>query len=255
MDSVLYSTCEEFIKNRDLLKDEFKREGMVMHLTGAAMLASMEDAPGAEALIENEKTLKKLEGIFSPFRGVLKLPVVINMAMSEDPEEYLRLVRKAYDLICAKMGSRNERYYVPAMSVAAGAGSEDELAGRVDDNLALMTEDRSLDDLLAELGMSEDEIESAAAEVEEFLKAQKGFGALAGGAKMRKAYAKMLVCIAKSKEAGAADIVSADAVDKAMESRFRAAEMAQTQAALQGQLMLQTQILLQTQMTMLNTHL
>ena len=242
MNDNLRRTCETFINNRDLLKENFKREGMAMHMMGAAILTSIENAPDAETLLENEKILKKLEGIFSPFRGFLKLPVIINMAMSDDPEEYLKLVRKAYDLICSKKGSRNESFYIPAMSVALDAGTEDELADIIDES-GLLVEGKDMDALLSELGLSDEELASDVKEVAAFLKTQKGFGSLSGGSKMRESYAKMLVSIAVSKGSEAAELVAEDAVTKAIESRYRAMQSAHAHLLLQNQIMLQNQLL------------
>ena len=242
MNDNLRRTCETFINNRDLLKENFRRERMAMHMMCAAILTSIEDAPDAEALLENEKILKKLEGIFSPFRGFLKLPVIINMAMSDDPEEYLKLVRKAYDLICSRKGSRNESFYIPAMSVALAASSEDEMAELIDES-GMLDDGRDMDALLAELGLSGEELASDVKEAAEFLKNQKGFGALAGGSKMRESYAKMLVSIAVSRGSEAAELVAEDAVTKAIESRYRAMQSAHAHLLLQNQIMLQNQLL------------
>ena len=242
MDAVLRNTCEAFIENRDMLKENFKREGMAMHMMGAAILTSIENAPDAEALLENEKILKKLEGIFSPFRGFLKIPVIINMAMSEDPENYLKMVRKAYDLICSKKGSRNESFYIPAMSVALDAGTEDDLAEIIDES-GLLDDGMDMDALLSELGLSDEELANDVKEAADFLKTQKGFGALSGGSKMRESYAKMLVSIARSEGSEAAELAAEDAVNKAIESRYRAMQSAHAHLLLQNQIMLQNQLL------------
>ena len=243
MDAALKKTCESFINNRDILKENFKHDGMAMHLMGAALLTSIENAPDGETLKKNEKILKKHEGIFSPFRGVLKLPVIINMSMREDAEEYLRMIRVAYDLICAKMGSRNERYYLPATSLAMAADTEDELAEIVDKSEQLLAADRSMDDLMTELGLSEEEITKDIKEVSDYLKTQKGFGAIGIGSEMRKTYAKMLVGIARSSDSAAAEITSGEVLDKAIESRYRAAQTAFSNLLLEEQLTAQMLLL------------
>ena len=251
MDAVLRNVCETFIDNRDMRKENFKREGMAMHMMGAAILTSIENAPKAAALIENEKILKKHEGIFSPFRGSLKLPVIINMAMSDDPEDYLKLVRKAYDLICSRKGSRNESFYIPAMGVALNAGTEDELAEIIDES-GLLDDEKDMDELLSELGLSEEELDADIKEAADYLKTQKGFGALAGGSKMREGYAKMLVAIARSGGSEAAELAAEDAVNKAIESRFRAMQTMHTHMLLQNQILLQNQMLLIQQNNLMN---
>ena len=151
-------------------------------------------------------------------------------------------MRKAYDLICSRKGSRNESFYIPAMSVALAADSEDELSELIDES-GILDDEKDMDALLAELGLSEDEVQSDVKEAAEFLKNQKGFGALAGGSKMRESYAKMLVSIAGSKGSEAAELVAEDAVTKAIESRYRAMQSAHAHLLLQNQIMLQNQLL------------
>lgn len=252
MDDVLRKTCEDFIENRDLLRENFKNDGMAMHMMGAALLSSSDEEADADRLLECERILKKCEGFFSPFRGVLKLPVIINMGRKDDPEEYLRLVRKAYDLICADRGSRDERYYLPAMAIASEADSEEDLADLISSSDELFAEKRDLDDLLETAGMSEEDIETEVHEAGEYLKGQKGFGFMGAGSAMREMYAKMLVCIAQGQKTYAADVTSESALDDAIINRYRAADAVQKQMVPDRQILLQTQLMQAVQTNTIN---
>ena len=222
MDKVLKTTCESFIANRDMLRENFRNEGSAMHLMGAAILSSIEDGPDAKELKECEKILKKHEGFFSPFRGALKFPVIINMSRKEDPVDYLRLVREAYDMICISMRSRNERYYLPAMEIAAEASSEEDISDLVEERESSFDEAAEFSTLLAELKMDEKKATSEVRDAEEFLGTQKGFGVMGVGPELKHMYAEMLVCIAGGKGEEAGRLAARHALDDALQSRFKA---------------------------------
>ena len=83
----------KFIANQNLLRESFKREGIAMHLTGAAAMTGS----GGELTLEN---LKKCEdfldtkaGVFSSIRGILKMPMIVNMALSGKAEDVLQCPR------------------------------------------------------------------------------------------------------------------------------------------------------------------
>ena len=173
-------------------------------------------------LAECEKLLKKIEGFFSPFRGALKLPVIIYMAVSDDPEDYLKRVRSAYDMICEQQGSRNERYYLKAMQTAAAADSEEEIKEILDENRGQTDEDLSFDALIEDLDMGRDEAEREIKDAEGYLGMQKGFGVMGASQKLKDIYAAMLVCMAHGKGAEASGLAARLALDDALGSRFRA---------------------------------
>ena len=132
MDSVLQNTCETFIKNRDLLKENFRHEGMVMHLMGAAVMTAAGDALGISKYKKCEDYIDSRAGVFSSLRGILKVPMVINMALSKDPEDYFEKVQQVYAGINASRGSKDERLFLAAMIIASAAGSYDEIADLID---------------------------------------------------------------------------------------------------------------------------
>lgn len=132
MDSVLQNTCETFIKNRDLLKDNFRHEGMVMHLMGAAVMTAAGEALNIMKYKKCEDFIDSRAGVFSSLRGILKVPMVINMAMSKDPEVYFDKVQQVYADIYESRGVKDERLFLAAMIIASKAQSYDEISDLIE---------------------------------------------------------------------------------------------------------------------------
>ncbi len=132
MDTVLRNTCEKFIANQNLLRESFKREGIAMHLMGAAAMTGS----GGELTLEN---LKKCEdfldtkaGVFSSIRGILKMPMIVNMALSGKAEDYYETVQRAYGDIKENRGTKDERFFLAAMIIASAVNSDEEITADVE---------------------------------------------------------------------------------------------------------------------------
>lgn len=95
----LNAICESFINSRDTIKNDFMWDnGYIIHVCAATLTAK-----GIEADSEKMAACKKLvndrTGIFSNFRGNVKLPVITYLAASENPEEKLELSKKIYEVL------------------------------------------------------------------------------------------------------------------------------------------------------------
>ena len=132
MDNALRNTCESFIRNRDLLKDSFKYEGMVMHMMGAAVMTASGGELGMKDYIKCEDYIDSRAGVLSTLRGVFKMPMIINMAMSKNPEKYFETVQKVFDEIKEERGNNDNRLYPAAMIIATAAASRDDISDMVD---------------------------------------------------------------------------------------------------------------------------
>lgn len=132
MDSTLRNTCESFIRNRDLLKSSFKYEGMVMHMMGAAVLTASGDELGMKDYIKCEDFMDSRAGVLSSLRGMFKMPMIVNMAMSKNPDKYFDTVQKVYDEIKEERGSKDERLYPAAMIIASAAKDRQDISDMVD---------------------------------------------------------------------------------------------------------------------------
>lgn len=127
MNAVLHRTCELFIENRDSLRDTFRWEGEVMLLLGSLILTSVGYKADEEELRKCEEILRNREGLFSPLRGNLKMAALCSMAVSNDPENYIADVNRAYNLIRIGMGRWDERCYLAALIMSSMISDKEEL--------------------------------------------------------------------------------------------------------------------------------
>lgn len=97
MRNSLQTLCEQFIADRDMIKSVFGWESSYMYPVSAAIFADQHQTPDVQRLKMCESLLKQNTGIFSNFRGTLKLPMVSLIAVSPDPEEKMRRALQVYD--------------------------------------------------------------------------------------------------------------------------------------------------------------
>ena len=105
---------------------------MVMHLMGAAVMTAAGEALSISKYKKCEDYIDSRAGVFSSLRGILKVPMVINMALSKDPEAYFEKVQQVYADINESRGSKDERLFLAAMIIASKAGSYDEISELID---------------------------------------------------------------------------------------------------------------------------
>lgn len=99
MRSSLNALCNDFISGRDLIKSAFGWESSYMYPISAAIFTEKRQQPDIGRMKDCERLLKRSTGIFSNFRGTLKLPMVSMLAVSLDPEEKLRRALQVYGLL------------------------------------------------------------------------------------------------------------------------------------------------------------
>lgn len=132
MDADLKRTCEMFIRNRELLSDTFRWEGSAMHLIGSAVLTAHDVEPDIETLTRQAAIIRENAGMLSPLRGYLKIMLICNMILSDDPEEYFRNVERAYNLIRITRRRKDPQYYLAAIAMCNVVKDKEELLGITD---------------------------------------------------------------------------------------------------------------------------
>ncbi len=95
----LNTICESFITSRDTIKNDFMWDnGYIIHVCAATLTAKGIEAD-SEKMAACKKLVNERTGIFSNFRGNVKLPVITYLAASENPEEKLELSKKIYEVL------------------------------------------------------------------------------------------------------------------------------------------------------------
>lgn len=97
MNQSMKERCELFIQNRDAIKGAYKWDGDNIAIMGSVIYTGKMVTVNVDKMKEAEEILKKKTGVFSEFRGNLKLAMICNMAMAEDAATYFDGVNAVYE--------------------------------------------------------------------------------------------------------------------------------------------------------------
>lgn len=97
MKTNMQAYCEQFIINRDQVKETLKYGSLYMYPVCANLYLSRQ-MPVDEAKLKNcQEWVKEKTGVFSNFRGMIQLPLFCMLSMEENPEEKLDRVLAVYE--------------------------------------------------------------------------------------------------------------------------------------------------------------
>ena len=95
----LQSLCELFLRNRDIIKDEFRWDNQYIIPVCAVTFTEKGAAVSSERLKECIQLLKDNTGRFSEFRNRVELPMVTMLASSADPAKRLSDTLAIYEIL------------------------------------------------------------------------------------------------------------------------------------------------------------
>lgn len=84
----LIHRCELLVQNRKTIQKSFKWENDAMLLAGSSFYVGMDVEADTNRLKHCEDVLKRKTGMFSAYRGNIKMPLLCKMATKENPEQY-----------------------------------------------------------------------------------------------------------------------------------------------------------------------
>lgn len=99
MDVKRQEKCKLFVENRDIIKSVFKWDGDLIALAGSSLFTGLNVTVNKEKLVECSEILKKHFGSLSEFRGNAKIPLICQMSLMDDPEQYLLNVKEIYEIM------------------------------------------------------------------------------------------------------------------------------------------------------------
>ena len=99
MDINVRRKIELLAQNRQIIKKDFW-DSSLMSIVGSFILTGQDQSADPARLNECRAILKKNTGIISSFRSTSEIALVCKMALSHDPEQYIRNVKSVYDKIC-----------------------------------------------------------------------------------------------------------------------------------------------------------
>ena len=123
MRETLEQLCNDFIKNRDVIKSIFKWGND--RIISASVTSCLNRGILADAvkLEKCKKILKENTSVFSGFRGNVEVPMVIQLAIADDPEGKMRKTLKIYETLKQEFWS--SEYLVLTAAIMAEMVSED----------------------------------------------------------------------------------------------------------------------------------
>ncbi len=89
MKKELEKRCQQFIENRDKIKEVFVWNGGLIHLACAAIFTANNKTADIQLLFSSKQLLKQQVGPFSNFRNTAQAAMISMLAVSDYPGEYL----------------------------------------------------------------------------------------------------------------------------------------------------------------------
>ena len=123
MKDSIQTRCEQFIRNRDRIKENFGWENAYLYPLCAAIFTLNEKEAEGSLLKNCVGILKQQTGVFSGFRSIIKLPVVSIMAVSEEPDAALARTLRVYELLKENFMAS---HYLPVAAVAIAQLAEEQ---------------------------------------------------------------------------------------------------------------------------------
>ncbi|MBE5947694.1 MAG: DUF4003 family protein [Lachnospiraceae bacterium] len=95
----LTTKCERFIRNRDVIKANFKWDSVYIVPVCASELTGKNIEADSERLLQCKKLVDENTGVFSSFRGNVKLPIITKLAQDDYPAQKLENTKKIYEIL------------------------------------------------------------------------------------------------------------------------------------------------------------
>lgn len=99
MDKSMEQRIELFIKNRDIMKNNFKWESSTLHPLCACLYTEHEIEIDAVKVSESRSIIKNNTNLFSPFRGTSSLALATMLSLEKDPKNKFQNILNAYEIL------------------------------------------------------------------------------------------------------------------------------------------------------------
>jgi len=99
MEPKLQALCEQFILNRDRVKQTQKLSSSYLPPVCAPLYCTQGKTVDEERLKVCQKLIKEKTGVFSNFRGIMEMAFACMLALEEEPETALKNALSAYNLL------------------------------------------------------------------------------------------------------------------------------------------------------------
>ena len=120
----LRNKCDLFLRNRNTVSKKFKFEKDMMSIAAGLIFTGADKETDIEKLNECRKILNKHTGFFSEYRDAVKLALLSEMALSENPEQYIDDVKAVYRKL-HKGKFKDNSYMVLAAMLTCDLGKQE----------------------------------------------------------------------------------------------------------------------------------
>ena len=152
MTETLRRKCELFSANHTAISKKFMFEKDVMSIAAGLIFTGADQEADIEKMSGCRKILSEHTSFFSEYREDVKLALLSEMSLSDEPEQYIDDVKKVYKKL-HKRKLRDNSYMVLAAMLICGLGRQDDADEIVEKHNELM---KQMDKLHPILTNSED---------------------------------------------------------------------------------------------------
>lgn len=99
MKDTLQARCNQFIEARDIIKNTFRWESSYLPPVCANLFCAKDMLPEEEKLRACRDLINRNTGIFSSFRGNIRIPLACMLSMEADPEAKFRQAQELYQAL------------------------------------------------------------------------------------------------------------------------------------------------------------
>lgn len=123
----LETLCSQFIEARDVIRDTFKWDSSYLPPVCANLFCAAGAVPDADRLRACRDLINQKTGIFSSFRGHIRVPLACLLSMEDRPEEKFDRAKEVYQLLRERFSASD--YLALASFLLAEYGcTEDQIA-------------------------------------------------------------------------------------------------------------------------------
>ena len=145
----LRNKCELFLRNRNAISKKFMFEKDMMNIAAGLIFTGADKEADIEKLTECRKILTKHTGFFSEYRDAVKLALLSEMALSENPEQYIEDVKAVYKKL-HKGKFRDNSYMVLAAMLTCDHGKQESADEIVEKHNEIMKQMNKLHPILTD---------------------------------------------------------------------------------------------------------
>ena len=120
----LRNKCDLFLRNRNAVSKKFMFEKDMMSIAAGLIFTGADKEVDIEKLNECRKILAKHTGFFSEYRDAVKLALISEMVLSENPEQYIEDVKSVYRKL-HKGRFKDNSYMVLAAMLTCDLGKQE----------------------------------------------------------------------------------------------------------------------------------